>query len=138
VPRQTYRKRARCVACCRPAPATVHAKALVRDNLDQPTSSECLGVGLTLDLEDIEWQQNNLTDSNDGARGRVHDGLALALAKCAVEAVSVVPRKVVSYKRLSPEFVYTLQHLPPSVYRSCRMVGKWYLVSRGVSKAREE
>nr|GFD60917.1 hypothetical protein [Tanacetum cinerariifolium] len=75
----TYRKRTGRVAGGGPAPAAVQAKALVGDDPEQPTAPEGLGVGLALDLEHVERQQDNLANANERAGRGVHDGLAVAL-----------------------------------------------------------
>jgi hypothetical protein len=77
---------------------------------------------LSLDLENVQGQKNNLTNTDYGTCGRVHDGLAIALAECAVEAVAVVVCEVVAYEGLSTELVHSLK----------------YLVCGGVSETGEE
>lgn len=54
--RGTYRERAGGVTGRGPAPATVQTQALVTDDLDDAAAAEGLGVGLALDLEDVEGQ----------------------------------------------------------------------------------
>ena len=112
---ETYRKRSRRVTGRSPSPATVEAKALVGNNLEEATSPEGLRVGLTLDLEHVQRQKDNLSNTNHGTCGRVHDGLAVALSECAVEAVTVVLGKVVADERLTAELVDSLEDLLLSV-----------------------
>ena len=107
----TYRERTRRVTGCCPAPATVQTEALVGDDPEQSTSTESLGVGLALDLEHVERQQDDLTDTNQGTGGCVHDGLAIALAERLVEDVTVVPGEVVASERLSTVLVDALEDL---------------------------
>ena len=73
---------------------------------------------MSLDLENIQWQEDDLTDTDYGTGSRVHDGLAVALAECAVEAVTVVVGKVVAYEGLSAELVYSLKDLFLSILSS--------------------
>lgn len=47
-----------------PSPAAVQAETLVGDDLEDTTAAEGLGVGLTLDLEDVQGQENDLTDTD--------------------------------------------------------------------------
>ncbi len=81
----------------------------------------------------------------------MHDGLALALAKCPVKRVAVVFRKVVAHERLATVLVYSLQHLQiqeqirESVSKDKakgllleEKGGMAHLISSGIAKAREE
>ena len=138
--RWTYRERTRRVTGCCPAPATVQTEALVGDDPEQTASTESLGVGLALDLENVERQQDDLTDTNQGTGGGVHDGLAVALAECLVEGVAVVPGEVVASERLSTVLVDALEDLritvsPSLISVNCRAS---YLVGGGVTETREE
>jgi hypothetical protein len=112
---KTYRKRSRRVTCRSPSPAAVEAETLVGNNLEETASPESLGVGLTLDLEHVQRQKDNLSNTNHGTCGRVHDGLAGALSECAVEAVAVVLGKIVADERLTTELVDSLKHLLLSI-----------------------
>lgn len=94
-----------------PAPATVKPEPLVGNNLEETTAAESLGVGLALDLQDIEGEENDLTDSDDGTGGGGHDGFARGLAEGAVELVAVVRREVVTDERLATVLVDTLEDL---------------------------
>lgn len=107
----TYRERAGGVAGRCPAPAAVQTKTLVSDNPEQTAAPESLRVGLALDLEDVERQQDDLTDTNQRTSSRVHDGLAVALAECLVEGVTVVPGEVVACEGLSAVLVDALEDL---------------------------
>lgn len=60
----SYGERTRGVASSSPAPATVEAETLILDDLEDATALEGLGVCLTLDLEDVEGQQHDLTNTN--------------------------------------------------------------------------
>jgi hypothetical protein len=136
----TYRERTGRVTGCCPAPATVQTEALVGDDPEQSAATESLGVGLALDLENVERQQDNLTDTNQGTGGCVHDGLAIALAECLVESVAVVPGEVVASERLSTVLVDALEDLRIAVSPSLISVNRTasYLVGSGVTEAREE
>lgn len=111
----TYRERTGRVTGGSPAPTAVQTKALVGNDPEQATTAEGLWVGLALDLEHVEGQQHNLTNANQGTGGRVHDGLAVALAKRLVERVAVVAGEVVARKGLSAVLVDALEDLGPSV-----------------------
>jgi hypothetical protein len=111
----TYRKRAGRVTCCRPSPTTVKSETLVSDNPEQSSSPESLWVCLSLDLEHIQRQKNDFTNTNDRTSGRVHDRLAVTLAECAVKATAVVLREVVPDKWLAAKLVYSLEHLVWSI-----------------------
>jgi hypothetical protein len=135
----TYRERPGGVAGGCPAPAAVQTEALVGDDPEQTTAPECVGVGLALDLEDVERQQDDLTNANQRTSSRVHDGLAVALAECLVEDVAVVPGEVVACEGLAAVLVDALEDLWSIVRRCC-----WtsrdgsYLVRSGVSETWEE
>lgn len=47
-----------------PSPTTVETESLICNDLEDTTSAEGLGVCLTLDLEDVQGQQDNLTDTD--------------------------------------------------------------------------
>lgn len=59
-----YGERSGGVASGGPSPASVQAKALVGNNLEDATAAEGLGVRLALDLEHIEGQQDDFTNTN--------------------------------------------------------------------------
>jgi hypothetical protein len=60
----TYGERARCIARRGPAPAAVQAEALVLDDLKDAAAAEGLGVGLALDLEHVEREEDDLADAD--------------------------------------------------------------------------
>lgn len=136
---RTYSKRTGCVTGGSPAPSAVQTEALVGNDPEQSTSPERLRVGLTLDLEDVERQQDNLTNTDQRTSTRVHDGLAVALAECLVEEFAVVPREVVAGEGLSTVLVDALEDLQSSSDHVLFMYFKTpYLVRSGVAKTREE
>lgn len=112
-----------------PAPAAVKAESLISNNLEETTATERLRVCLALDLEDVKWEQDNLSDTNQtvykqldhGLRrsesayapssSRVHDGLACSLSECPVELVAMVDGKIVPHERLSTILVDALEDL---------------------------
>ena len=102
---------ARRVAGGGPAGAAVEAQALVGDDAEEPPRPERGRVGLSLDLEDVEGQQDDLADADERARGGIHDGFAGASAEGGVEVIPVVLGQVVSYEGLAAVFVYSLQDL---------------------------
>ena len=52
-----------------PARTSVQAHALVGDDAEDASSAEGLGVGLPLDLEHIEGQQDDLADADQAEQG---------------------------------------------------------------------
>ena len=60
----TYSKRSRGVAGCSPASTTVQSHTLILNDLEEAAAAEGLGVSLTLDLENVEGQKNNLSDTD--------------------------------------------------------------------------
>jgi hypothetical protein len=60
----TYRERTGSVTGSSPTPATVQAEALISHNLQNTAAAEGLGVCLTLDLENIEREEDNLADTD--------------------------------------------------------------------------
>lgn len=64
----TYSKRSGRVTCRGPLPAPVKSETLVSYDPHDTTSAEGLWVGLTLDLEHIEWEEHNLSDTDHTAR----------------------------------------------------------------------
>ena len=130
----TYSERTRSVTGSSPAPAAVETEALVLDDAQNTTTTESLRVGLTLDLENIEREDDNLTNTDQAIRcqpsllhklrtqyspagGGVHNSLAGTLAESAVERVAVVLRQVVANEWLTTVLVHTLQDLDR--YQSC-------------------
>lgn len=69
-----HRKGSRGIPCRRPACASIQAHAFIRHYLEHATASKRLGVGLTLDFEDIQGQKDNLPDPNDatGFQSELH------------------------------------------------------------------
>lgn len=63
--RKTYRERTGSVPGSRPASTSVQAHTLIGDDLEQATATEGLGVRLTLDLQDIQREENNFSDTDD-------------------------------------------------------------------------
>lgn len=68
----------------------------------------------------------------------MHDGLAVALAECAVEAVTVVVREVVPYKGLSAKLVYSLEHLVCGSVAETGEERKETTTDRGVGRVPED
>lgn len=61
---QSYSKRARGVASSSPASTTVKTHSLICNNLENASSAECLGVCLAFNLQNIEREEDDLSDSN--------------------------------------------------------------------------
>lgn len=66
---------------------------------------------MSLDLKHIEGKNDNLSDTNDGTSGSVHDGLAGTLAESVVELVTVVLRQVITDEGLTTVLVDALKNL---------------------------
>lgn len=60
----TYSKRTRGVTSGSPASTAVEPHALVGNNLEETTSTEGLRVCLSLDLQDIKREEDNLANTN--------------------------------------------------------------------------
>lgn len=52
-----------------PSPASVKTETFVCQDFQEPTATERLWVCLALDLQNVQWQQHNLTNSNQRTRG---------------------------------------------------------------------
>jgi hypothetical protein len=94
-----------------PAPTSVETEALVGNNPHDTTATERLGVCLPLNLENVEREQDDLTNANKATSGGVHDGLAVAGAEGAVEEAAVVLGQVVTHEGLTTVLVDALQDL---------------------------
>lgn len=60
----TYSERARGITGGSPAGTAVKTHTLIRDDLEQATATEGLGVGLTLNLQDIQREQDDLANTD--------------------------------------------------------------------------
>lgn len=69
----TYSERSGSVTGGCPAGTPVQTHTLIGDNLEEATAAEGLGVRLTLNLQDIQRQQDDLTNTD---QTRVRDGSA--------------------------------------------------------------
>lgn len=67
----TYGEGTRSITGCSPASTPVETHPLIRNNFEQATATEGLGVCLTLDLQDIQGEQNNLSDTDQAETSRV-------------------------------------------------------------------
>lgn len=108
---ETYSEGTRSVTGSSPAPATVQTKALILDDLEETTATESLGVGLALDLEDVEREEDDLADADEGAGSSGHDGLTRGLAEGVGEGLGVVGGQVVTDEGLAAVLVDTLEDL---------------------------
>lgn len=131
-------ERTRSVTSGSPAPTSVESKALIGDNSEDTTAAESLGVCLSLDLKDVEWQKDNLTNADYRAGSGVHDSLAIALAESTVERVAVVLGKVVAHKRLTTVLVHSLQDLVCCCVSKTGEQGEEATTDRGVSLVSED
>lgn len=62
---KAYSKRTRRVAGSRPSSTAVQTHSFIGDDLEQTTATEGFGVGLALDFEHVEGQEDDFTDSDD-------------------------------------------------------------------------
>jgi hypothetical protein len=104
-------ERARSISGSSPLPSTVETEALVGNNLEETTALESLWVRLTLDLEHVQWEEDNLSDTDQGTGSSGHDGLSGTFAECVLESSGMVVGEVVTGERLSTILVNTLENL---------------------------
>lgn len=107
----TYSEGARRIASDGPSPAAVKRCTLFEEDAYDAAAAERLWVDLALDLEGVQWEQDDLADTGQAARGGLHHHLALALAECAREVRLVVPGEDVVEPWLSAELVDPLRDL---------------------------
>jgi hypothetical protein len=67
----TYGERSRGVTGGSPASTTVKTHALVGNNLEEATATEGLGVSLTLNLENIQREKDDLSNADQTKRIRI-------------------------------------------------------------------
>lgn len=126
-----YRERSRSVTGSSPASATVKSHTLIRDDLEQTTATEGFGVCLALNLQNIEREKDNLSDTNQTnfptvsavacdkttvlmflpSSSSVHNRLASSLSKSIVKFGAVVLSQVVSREWLATILVDSLHNL---------------------------
>ena len=102
------RERTRRVARSGPSPAPVQSEALILDDADYTTAAEGLGVCLALDLEDVEGQEHDLTDTDHGSGEGGDHGAASRGAEGALEGVAIVSGDEITGEGLASVLVYTL------------------------------
>jgi hypothetical protein len=107
----TYSERTRGVTGSSPLPSSVETEALVSNDSDNTTSTESLWVCLSLDLEDIEWEEDNFTNTNDGSSQGVHHGLASLGAEGGIEGGAMVGGEVIADEWLTTVLVDSLKDL---------------------------
>lgn len=126
----TYSERTRGVTGSSPAGTAVKTHTLIRDDLEQATTTESLGVGLALNLQDIQRKQDDLANTDQTglysqsleipqykpryvspASSSVHDGLSGSLAESLIEIGAVVQSQVVASEGLTTILVNTLEDL---------------------------
>lgn len=64
---RTYSERSGGVTGGSPASTAIETHTLIGDDLEEATATEGLGVGLTLDLQDVQREEDDLTDTNQTA-----------------------------------------------------------------------
>ena len=94
-----------------PSPSAVETEALILDDTDDTASAESLWVCLTLDLEDVEWEEDNLSDTDEGSGEGGDHGLSGLWAEGAVEGITVVAGDQVAGEWLATILVDTLGDL---------------------------
>lgn len=94
-----------------PAPTVVERETLVLDDLQEPSTLERLWVCLSLDLQDVQRQEDNLTNTDKGPSGRGKQGLPGLGAEGVVEVLLEVPGQELLGDRLTPVLVDSLQDL---------------------------
>lgn len=62
--RETYSERSRRVTGSSPAGTTVQSHTLIGNDLEESTATESFGVRLSLDLQDIQGKQDDLSDTD--------------------------------------------------------------------------
>jgi hypothetical protein len=115
-----------------PTGTTVQTHTLIRDNLEQTTATEGLGVSLTFNLQDVQREEDDLSNADQTSAYRqlqtrisvepvrrfvspasscVHDGLASSLSESIIESITVVLGEVVAGEGLTTVLVDTLEDL---------------------------
>lgn len=94
-----------------PSPAAVETETLIFDNADDTASAESLWVCLTLDLEDVKWEEDDLSDTDEGSREGGDHGLSGLWAEGAVERITVVAGDEIAGEWLTAVLVDTLRDL---------------------------
>jgi hypothetical protein len=120
------------------ANAPVQAHALIGNNLHNTTTTEGLGVCLSLDLKDVKGQEGNLSDSDKRTSGGVHDGLASLLAKDSVELGLVVAVQELVNEGLTTKLVDALGDLVTGSETETGEEGGILLEEGGVSGVLED
>lgn len=109
--RATYSERARGVSGGSPLPSTVQSHTLIGNDLEKTTALESLWVGLTLDLQDVQWEEDNLSNTDQRTSSGGHDGLSGTLTESILEGSSVVVGKVIASEWLTTVLIDTLENL---------------------------
>lgn len=72
----TYSEGSRGVTGSSPTGTTVQTHTLIGDDLEQTTAAEGLGVSLTLNLQDVQRKQDNLSNADQtSARSQCQPGI---------------------------------------------------------------
>lgn len=93
---------------------------------------------MSLDLEDVEGEDDDFTNANDGASSGVHDGLAGALSEGAVERLAVVLSEVVAHEWLATVLVHSLQDLVCCCVAETREEREEAGAHRGIGRVSED
>lgn len=94
-----------------PAPASVQTHTLLLDDLEEASALESLGVSLSLDLEDIEGQENNLSNTDQGTGGGRQKSLSGLLAEGLLVGGAPGLGQVLVDEGLATVLVNSLQNL---------------------------
>ena len=107
-------ERAGSVSSSGPAPTSVQVDIFVGQDTQEAARSERFRVGLTLDLEHIQWQKNDLSDSGQRTGSGRHDGFARTFTEQRFKLLLVIGSEVIVKVRLSSKLVDSLQHFVAS------------------------
>ena len=125
---KAYSERTRGVTSGSPASTAVQTHALILDDLEETTATESFRVCLSLDLQDIKREEDNLSDADQTefrsafealhsqsttvpSSSGVHNGLAISLAESIIEIVAPVLGQEIASEGLSSVLVDTLKDL---------------------------
>lgn len=160
----TYSERTGGVTGSSPTGTTVQTHTLIRDDLEQTTAAEGLGVSLTLNLQDVQREEDDLSNADQTSAYRqlptrifvvsvqrvvspasscVHDGLASSLSEGIIEGSTVVLGQVVAGEGLTTVLVDTLEDLFETQLANCTLSHQGgyivtNLVTSGVSETGEQ
>ncbi|KAH3668201.1 hypothetical protein OGAPHI_001955 [Ogataea philodendri] len=107
-------KGARGISSSSPSPSFVQSQSLVLQDLDKTSTLESLGVCLSLDLQDIQWQQHNFTNTDQRTSSSRKKGLTGLGAESVLVSGSKVGSQELIGEWLTSVLVHSLQDLVTS------------------------